>query len=412
MFYKSLSLLNMIDFLKNQVQQRIRLSIDSTADCKHLIDAIYQETGELLGTNTIRRFFGLLEGRQPRLTTLNILARYLGYDSYEDFKQVQSRQNVLHTYATLIGTGNTLPFDSLMAGIQDYRHFILLARELLLTRQIDKFLMLLESDLSPEMLSNYDRMILMGTLCCPAIATTSYTEAELRHLVRHERFMENVIYTCVDYGALNGYFGRINRMAIEEGVTNTAFHYCLDNFIRYLNGLEPVYDPFRLEVSMTNHPILNSRIIATRLLYAHQYDSGHLQRIIDAYAAYLDHEQRKGMEAWFEVKLIAVIIDDPELYEAILDHLFVSGMAQNFHWTHYQLHLLFKTYRYLRMQEDKLAGQTLNLIEPERVYAAYRPVTDLLISKARNRLGLNGPGFHSATLANYPRLKLDQRRAS
>jgi hypothetical protein len=411
MFYKSLSFLHMITYLKNQVQQRIRLSIDSTADCKQLIDAIYEETGELLGTNTIRRLFGLLPGRQPRLSTLHILARYLGYDSYEDFKKVQSRQDVLHTYAMLVGTGNTLPFNSLMAGIQDYRHFILLSRELLLTRQIANFLMLLESDLCPQMLSNYDRMILMGNLCGPAIATTPFTDEELTQMVQHERFMDNVIYTYVDYGALNGYFGRINDIAIQQEVRNTPFHYCLDDFIGYLNGLELSYDPFKLEVSLANHPILNSRIIATRLLYAHQYDSGHFQRIVDNYAAYLDQEQSNVMEAWFEVKLIAVIIDQPALYEALLDHLYVSEMAQNFHWTHYQLHLLFKTYNYLHQQEDKLAEQTLDGIEPERIYAPYRPITNLLIKLASDRLGLYRPELDTYTFAHYPRLKLERKRA-
>jgi hypothetical protein len=398
----------MLDYLKNQVQQSIRRSIDSTVDCKQLIAAIYQETGEVLGINTMRRFFGLLPGRQPRISTLNILARYLGYDSYEDFKQAQSYQDVLYTYTNLIGTGNALSFDTLMANIQDYRHFIMQARECLLTKRTGDFLKLLESDLCPQLLSNYDRMIVMGNLCGPALAVTAYTDEELTRLIRHERFMENVIYTYVDYGALNGYYGRINEIAIRQQVRNQPFHQCLANFTCYLNRQAPAYDPFPIPVSANYHPILNSRIVATRLLYLSEQGSGSFSGVVAAYDRLIHEAGLDVMESWFEVKLVAVLIDHSALYEALFNRLYVSQIAQNFHWTHYQLHLLFKTYAYLCWQETTLAKDTLAAIDPDRIYGPYRPITNVLIRKAGDQIGLSISDKASRAYAAYPRLGLAQ----
>lgn len=391
-----------MQYLKNQLQQEIRQAIESTADCKHLIDAVYQETGEILGVNTIRRLFGLLEGRKPRLSTLNILARYLGYDSYEDFKLAQSRQDVLHTYASLIGSANTLSFDSFINGIQDYRHFILLARELLLTKRISDFLNILESDLCQQMLSNYDRQILMGNLCGSALAITPYSDEELKQLVQHHQFLTNVIYTHVDYGALNGYFGRINSIAIQQNVLNKPFHLCLDNFIRYLNRLPSMHDPFSIEVTANKHPILNSRIIATRLLYT--YTSGNYQfiPIIHDYQDFLDNSESNCMEAWFEVKLMAVVMNETSLYEALYDKLFVSEMAEHFQWSHYQLHLLFKVYYYLHQKAFDFARNNLQSMDPESIYSPYLPLTNVLIKRAYDKLNLTMPDPDNKVYADYP----------
>ena len=50
-----------------------------------LLHAIRTETGETLSANTVKRLVGLLDydGR-PRQTTLTIVARYLGFDSYAE----------------------------------------------------------------------------------------------------------------------------------------------------------------------------------------------------------------------------------------------------------------------------------------------------------------------------------------
>ncbi len=53
--------------------------------------AIFESTGELVSYNTIRRFFGLAQGGEPRPSVLNIYARDIGFPSYRDFHQSSER---------------------------------------------------------------------------------------------------------------------------------------------------------------------------------------------------------------------------------------------------------------------------------------------------------------------------------
>lgn len=54
-----------------------------------------RKPGEILGANTLRRFFGLITSvHLPTLTTLNILSRYAGYNDWTDFVHVHHQENV------------------------------------------------------------------------------------------------------------------------------------------------------------------------------------------------------------------------------------------------------------------------------------------------------------------------------
>lgn len=56
-----------------------------TGDCQWLAQAINDSTGELIGETTLKRMFGFTNDKDilPRRSTLEILARYLGYPDYE-----------------------------------------------------------------------------------------------------------------------------------------------------------------------------------------------------------------------------------------------------------------------------------------------------------------------------------------
>ncbi|MDE6460208.1 MAG: hypothetical protein K2K52_05165 [Paramuribaculum sp.] len=60
------------------------LGMSQSSDFEVLSQAICDSTGEKLGVNTLKRLFGFKTGRvAPRLSTMNIIARYLGYTDYE-----------------------------------------------------------------------------------------------------------------------------------------------------------------------------------------------------------------------------------------------------------------------------------------------------------------------------------------
>ena len=61
-------------------------------DFDTLAQYVFNETGSLLSPTTLKRLWGYLrekEQQTPRLTTLNILSRYIGYIDYATFCKYQ-----------------------------------------------------------------------------------------------------------------------------------------------------------------------------------------------------------------------------------------------------------------------------------------------------------------------------------
>lgn len=75
--------------LRDLLSKRCGHSLEISADCVTLVLDIEKHTGEHLGVNTVKRLLGFIhDDRQPRVSTLNIIARYLGYDNWEALKLV------------------------------------------------------------------------------------------------------------------------------------------------------------------------------------------------------------------------------------------------------------------------------------------------------------------------------------
>ena len=55
-----------------------------SADCEYLALDIETVTGEHIGVNTLKRLLGFIgDERTPRVSTLDVIARYLGFDSWD-----------------------------------------------------------------------------------------------------------------------------------------------------------------------------------------------------------------------------------------------------------------------------------------------------------------------------------------
>lgn len=73
---------------ESEIQRRIRamvgLDMSRSADYDVLSQAIRDRTKENLLVNTLKRLFGFKTDKVvPRLSTMDIIAQYLGYEDYE-----------------------------------------------------------------------------------------------------------------------------------------------------------------------------------------------------------------------------------------------------------------------------------------------------------------------------------------
>ncbi len=77
--------------LKQFVQKKANLNCQSFADIQQLQFKIRKSIDEYLSVQTLNRFFGLIKNDfKPSAVTLNILARYINYNSFEEFELLQA----------------------------------------------------------------------------------------------------------------------------------------------------------------------------------------------------------------------------------------------------------------------------------------------------------------------------------
>lgn len=78
-------------FLRKEVEDTFGKKIGSSGDCHLLSQEVYAKISFNINANTLRRFFGLVKSHYlPSLTTLDILSKYCGFASFDEFKRLQS----------------------------------------------------------------------------------------------------------------------------------------------------------------------------------------------------------------------------------------------------------------------------------------------------------------------------------
>jgi hypothetical protein len=75
-----------LDALRTEIQRRFGRAVRTKTDCQQLEDRVYEATGQLVSYNTMRRFFGLVPGGDPRAGILDILSAYCGFADFSAFK--------------------------------------------------------------------------------------------------------------------------------------------------------------------------------------------------------------------------------------------------------------------------------------------------------------------------------------
>ncbi|HTL08573.1 MAG TPA: hypothetical protein VL307_09965 [Chitinophagaceae bacterium] len=85
-----------LKLLKQLVKTKSGLGCADFADMHHLQKKIRQETGEYLSSQTLNRFFGIIQSDfNPSRHTLNLMARYLSCKNFQDFEILTVAQHNL-----------------------------------------------------------------------------------------------------------------------------------------------------------------------------------------------------------------------------------------------------------------------------------------------------------------------------
>ena len=85
----------MIELLKEECEIKIGLKIKTLGDCNFLSEAILNTLNTELNYNTLRRMWGLAPYVKPRISTLNILSQFNGYNNYSHFSSTHNYRKEL-----------------------------------------------------------------------------------------------------------------------------------------------------------------------------------------------------------------------------------------------------------------------------------------------------------------------------
>lgn len=89
----------MVSKLKKEIELVYGMPIRNGNQCHNLSSNIFEQTGEYISFQTLRRFFGFIDkAKQPTFKTLDVLSKYCGFRDYDDFicnSEKTSPQNLI-----------------------------------------------------------------------------------------------------------------------------------------------------------------------------------------------------------------------------------------------------------------------------------------------------------------------------
>jgi hypothetical protein len=84
----------MVSRLKKEIELVYGMPIRNGNQCHNLSTNIFEQTGEYISFQTLRRFFGFIDkAKQPTFKTLDILSKYCGFRDYDDFVRNSEKTN-------------------------------------------------------------------------------------------------------------------------------------------------------------------------------------------------------------------------------------------------------------------------------------------------------------------------------
>ncbi len=383
--------------LKSQIEKSFGKKIISRGDCELLSDDLYRKTGVVISYNTFRRMFGLAEYRQPRLTTLNHLSNYIGFQSYQDFTQRFAEVDSWPTWETLYVTLSTGSMHDIVEMLR-YRQlnnlqfaisFTVVTRELLLRNDRVLLVELFKCPYFQFSRMPYDEVAQIGVLTGLLFRTYSNDEIE-KQLLKEPNFRDLILKIYVDYARLNGKYGKwIDWLLKSKGLDeeSVTFIRCLSIWRRYLQSQPFLKKEIALLPDLKNqqHPILFGRLFGLKLLSAESANSRN--SIIRRMKARLKKNPDSKTELLHEPAIQALVTRNKFLVRFVNEELLNStAVSRWYHLSQISILNVFQVSVLISKREYAKAQSILENIAIGHIRYGYREFIDLYISFFRLKI--------------------------
>ena len=389
----------MLDELKREIEKTFNRKITDRGACEALSQDVYEKTGAILSYNTLRRLFGLAEYRKPREHTLDQLATYCGFRSYNDFTQRFSEVDAWPSWESLFVSLSHIDYAKLIEMLLFRKrrnvHFIIsftiVFRELIHRKDVEGLLFLLREPAFQFKSLPYDEVAQIGVLV--GLNFRNFDDSYLEEqLLQEPNFRDLVFKIFVDYSRLNSKYGSWVRYL--SGLQNQdeetrIFVNCVEIWRRILTK-EPIAQEVLKSLPTlqdNQHPILFGRIFGIQMLCNTKQAKKEVykQLMLNRLAA----QPQFATELLFEPCVQALATQDQELIEFVHQKEFlINDIKFWYHYSQVAIHQVFQVSQLIKEKKYSQASSVLNHIQYDHIRHGYREFIELFAVFFRWHLAL------------------------
>ena len=280
----------MLNILKKLVETKIGRTVKTRGDCQLISDTILESLDVEISYSTIKRVYGLNASTKPNTKTLNTLAKFIGYNNYFHFIQTYNFENsndLNFQVFRIISKMDQLEIIELIndtkKSSENFNNFIIiLIRELLHHKKYKLINKIFQLEALKYDTFSYSEVLYIGN----SIGLLLRKQAKIDHiLLNNTNFLSCVYLTFIDYSNLNGYYGEWTEIInVNQPKKEIAlFTGSLLEFRNFLNNKKLKELDEDLIYNKELHPILCSRLLASKLLVNDNGNSINTSQILDSY---------------------------------------------------------------------------------------------------------------------------------
>jgi len=280
----------MLNILKKLVETKIGRTVKTRGDCQLISDTILESLDVEISYSTIKRVYGLNASTKPNTKTLNTLAKFIGYNNYFHFIQTynfENNNNLNFQVFRIISKMDQLEIIELIndtkKSSENFNNFIIiLIRELLHHKKYKLINKIFQLEALKYDTFSYSEVLYIGN----SIGLLLRKQAKIDHiLLNNTNFLSCVYLTFIDYSNLNGYYGEWTEIInVNQPKKEIAlFTGSLLEFRNFLNNKKLKELDEDLIYNKELHPILCSRLLASKLLVNDNGNSINTSQILDSY---------------------------------------------------------------------------------------------------------------------------------
>ena len=372
----------MIEALKEAVLDKAGIKMQGRGDCEMLSDLILGQTNEFISYNTLRRMYGFAPEVKPRVTTLDVLAQFCGYASFQQFCLQHSRYERWHRQLDVVyRTEGKNPSQCIQHIFQVPGNLerVELATQIACT-YIDAARWVDFSEFCHEILpfikdQDYMAQLYFGNRIGLRLGNL---DGQISKALLHPSVVSLVCTIHINYPDARGFCGhwweRINR--IKQNAEIDCLIKCLLQTKRLLLG-QPIKKGVGKQILANDtkhlHPILRSRVIATLWMEGRR---DFRQLWLDVHG-----RQPRGLLElnWaHEVTMLALMTGDTTLARYVAELKFQSSNIPFYQLHHLHLNFLLRVLVKVSEQDLSAAYIALRSFDLSHIRIGYRDIAELI----------------------------------